>query len=100
VRAIELQTGRIAWEIPLDGPARTWSGTLATGGGLLFFGHDNGDFAAADARTGTLRWSFRANQAWKSSPMTYMTGGRQFIATAAGTSIITFALPGRSGQGP
>jgi alcohol dehydrogenase (cytochrome c) len=100
LRAIELQTGRIVWELPMDGPARTWSGALATSGGLVFFGHDDGDFAAVDARTGAPLWSFRANQVWKSSPMTYMAGGRQMIATAAGTSIIAFALPARSGQGP
>jgi alcohol dehydrogenase (cytochrome c) len=100
LRAIELQTGRTAWELPMNGPARTWGGALATAGGLVFFGHDDGDFAAVDARTGAPLWSFPANQVWKSSPMTYMAGGRQLIATAAGTSIIAFALPARSGQGP
>jgi len=94
MRAIKLQTGKVGWEILQDGPGTTWSGALATAGGLLFFGHDNGDFVAADAHTGALRWRFRANQFWKSSPMTYMAGGRQFIGTAAGTSVVVFALPG------
>ncbi len=93
MRAIELQTGRIAWELPMEGPARTWSGALATAGGLLFFGHDNGDFVAVDARTGAPCWAFPANQSWKSSPMTYTARGRQFIGTAAGTSVVAFALP-------
>jgi len=93
MRAVELQTGRIAWELPLEGPARTWSGALATAGGLLFFGHDNGDFVAVDALTGAPRWAFHANQLWKSSPMTYIAGGKQFIGVAAGTSVVAFALP-------
>jgi alcohol dehydrogenase (cytochrome c) len=93
VRAIELQTGRTGWELALEGPGTTWSGVLATAGGLLFFGHDNGDFEAVDAQIGTPYWSFHANQFWKSSPMTYMAGGRQFIGTAAGTSVVVFALP-------
>ena len=58
MRAIELRTGRIAWELPLDGPARTWSGALATAGGLVFFGDDNGDFAAVDAHTGEQALGF------------------------------------------
>jgi alcohol dehydrogenase (cytochrome c) len=95
MRAIELQTGKIGWEFPQEGPGTTWSGALATAGGLVFFGHDNGDFVAVDAHTGELRWAFHANQFWKSSPMTYMVGGRQFIGTAAGTSVVAFALPGR-----
>jgi alcohol dehydrogenase (cytochrome c) len=85
----------VAWELSQEGPARSWGGALATAGGLVFFGHDNGDFAAADARTGAGRWAFHANNTWKSSPMTYMAGGRQFISTAAGTSVIVFALPGQ-----
>jgi alcohol dehydrogenase (cytochrome c) len=93
MRAINLQNGSVAWELPQEGPGRTWSGALATAGGLLFFGHDNGDFVAVDARTGALSWTFHANLQWKSSPMTYVAGGRQFIGMAAGTSVVVFALP-------
>ncbi len=93
MRAIDLQTGTIRWELPLEGPGTTWGGVLATAGGLLFFGHDNGDFVAVDARTGAPCWQFRANQYWKSSPMTYMVGGRQFIGIATGTSVSVFTLP-------
>lgn len=92
LRAIDLATGDLRWELEQDGPANTWGGVLSTEGGLVFFGHDNGDFAAADARSGKLLWSFPANQGWKSSPMTYLMGGRQYIATAAGSNIIAFAL--------
>jgi len=30
---------------------------------------------------------------WKASPMTYTAGGRQFVAVAAGSQIVAFALP-------
>jgi alcohol dehydrogenase (cytochrome c) len=93
IRAIELATGKIAWDVPLEGPGHTWGGILATAGGLLFFGDQVGDFVAADARTGAVRWKFHANQAWHSSPMAYTAGGRQFVATAAGTSVVVFGLP-------
>jgi hypothetical protein len=29
----------------------------------------------------------------KASPMTYMVGGKQFVAVAAGPNILCFALP-------
>jgi alcohol dehydrogenase (cytochrome c) len=92
LRALDIHTGRIVWELPQDGPANTWGGVLSTNGGLVFFGHDNGDFAAADARTGKLLWSFSANQLWKSSPMTYLAGGKQFVAVAAGSAILSFGI--------
>jgi alcohol dehydrogenase (cytochrome c) len=92
LRAIDLQTGAIRWELPQSGPATSWGGTLATGGGLVFFGDDSGAFAAVDAATGTRLWQFQTNALWKASPMTYVFDGRQHIAVAAGPTIVSFAL--------
>jgi alcohol dehydrogenase (cytochrome c) len=66
---------------------------ISTASGLVFFGENSGSFMAADASNGKVLWEFPANQAWRSSPMTYMFDHRQYIATSAGTSIIAFALP-------
>ena len=71
---------------------RTWGGTLATAAGLVFYGDDSGDFVAADAETGKTLWRFPANQSWRASPMTYMFDGKQYLAVAAGPSIVAFAL--------
>jgi alcohol dehydrogenase (cytochrome c) len=92
LRAIDLESGKLRWEIPQDGLAVSWGGVLSTAGGVVFFGHDGGDFAAADANTGKLLWRFPANQLWKSSPMTYTAGGRQYVVTAAGSNILAFSL--------
>jgi alcohol dehydrogenase (cytochrome c) len=92
LRALDIRTGRVAWEVPQEGPGNTWGGVLSTAGGLVIFGNDNGDLSAADAKSGKLLWSFPANQPWKASPMTYTAGGKQFIAVAAGSSIITFGV--------
>ena len=93
LRAIELGTAKVAWDVPLGEPGHSWGGVLATAGGLLFYGDNPGDFVASDARTGAVLWRFRANQSWHSSPMTFTEGGRQFVATAAGTSVVVFGLP-------
>ena len=94
LRAIELETGKIAWELPLIGPVEAnYSGVLSTGGGLIFVGETSGGFAAVDAATGKYLWHFEANQPWKASPMTYVAGGRQHVAIASGANILSFALP-------
>lgn len=93
LRAISVETGRTAWELPLNGPPeRNYSGVLSTAGGLVFFGETSGELAAVDAKTGRYLWHFAANQPWKASPMSYMVNGRQYIAIASGPNILSFAL--------
>ena len=93
LRAIDIQTGKIAWELPQIGPATSWGGVFSTDSGLLFYGEDSGALAAVDARTGKPLWHFQTSQPWKSSPMTYQAGGKQFIGVASGGSILAFGLP-------
>jgi alcohol dehydrogenase (cytochrome c) len=92
LRAIEIVTGRVAWELPQTGEAESWGGVLGTSTGLVFLGEDSGALMAVDASTGAPLWHFQANVLWKASPMTYMFDGRQHIAVAAGPSILSFAL--------
>jgi alcohol dehydrogenase (cytochrome c) len=93
LRAIDIQTGDIRWELPQEGPANTWGGVLSTAGGVLFFGNDNGGFSAADAASGKMLWHFDANQNWKASPMTYSVDGTQYVAVCGGPNVLVFALP-------
>ena len=93
LRAIDIETGKLVWELPQIGPANTWGGVLSTAGGLVFFQDDSGAFAAADAKTGKALWHFHTNESWRSSPMTYMVNGKQYVGVAAGSHIIVFGLP-------
>ena len=93
LRAIDIQTGKVAWELPQTGDVDSWGGVLSTAGGLVIFGEDSGALMAADAATGKPLWSFQTSQLWKASPMTYMVDNTQFIAVAAGSNIIAFGLP-------
>ncbi len=92
LRAIDIQTGRIAWELPQVGNGDTWGGVLATASGLVFVAEDDGAFTALDARTGERLWRFPANAAWRGSPMTYVSDGQQHVAIAGGGVIYAFAL--------
>jgi alcohol dehydrogenase (cytochrome c) len=92
LRAIDVKTGRIAWELPQPGPGAARGGTLATASGLLFYCDDQDRFAAADAATGTPLWNFGMNSVWRASPMTYEFDGRQHVAIASGSNIVSFGL--------
>ena len=92
LRAIDIHTGTIAWELPQPGPANSWGGTLTTATGLVIFGEEGGGLMAVDAATGTPLWMFKTNQSWKASPMTYSFDGKQHVAVAAGSAIIALAL--------
>jgi alcohol dehydrogenase (cytochrome c) len=93
LRALDIRTGKPAWELPQVGPATTWGGTLATASGLVIVAEDGGALIAVDARDGTRLWTFPANASWKASPMTYLFDGRQYVAIAANGNILAFALP-------
>lgn len=93
LRAIELQTGKIAWEVPQRAAGFGLSGVLTTGGGLVFYGDDSGAFAAVDAASGRELWHFHTSESWHSSPMTYAVDGKQYVAVSIGSNIISFGLP-------
>jgi PQQ-dependent dehydrogenase (methanol/ethanol family) len=93
LRALDIQTGRVVWEqTQVGAPEANYTGVLSTAGGLLFYGESGGTFAAADARTGKTLWRFPTNTVWKASPMTYLVHGKQHVAIAAGSNILSFAL--------
>ncbi len=92
LRAIDIRTGKAAWELQQAGAAISWGGTLATAGGIVIFCEDSGALAAVDAVSGKLLWRFQANQVWKASPMTYVFDGKQYVAVASGSNVISFGL--------
>ncbi|HEY2844566.1 MAG TPA: PQQ-dependent dehydrogenase, methanol/ethanol family [Bryobacteraceae bacterium] len=93
LRAIDIKTGRIAWELPQSGAAASRGGTLTTASGLVFFGEDSDALMAVDGLTGKPLWRFQTNFPWRASPMTYMFEGKQYVAIASGPNILAFALP-------
>jgi alcohol dehydrogenase (cytochrome c) len=93
LKALNIKTGEIVWELPQPGPADSWGGTLTTATGLVIFAEEGGSLMAVDAADGKRLWSFQANAYWKASPMTYQFDGKERIAIAAGSNIISFALP-------
>jgi len=90
--ALSVADGKPAWRYPQVGQGRSWGGTLATAGGLVFFGDDAGSFEAVEAGTGRALWHFNAGQGVRASPMSYAVDGMQYVAVSAGSDVFSFAL--------
>jgi alcohol dehydrogenase (cytochrome c) len=91
--AYSVADGKIVWRYPQVGRGTSWGGTLTTAGDLVFFGNDAGGFEAVEARTGRTLWQFNTGQSMHASPMSYAIDGVQHVAIAAGSDVISFALP-------
>ena len=64
-----------------------YSGTLATGGGLVFLGLLDGTVAAFDDTTLEQLWKINVGSGFSAPPMTFEVNGRQYIAIASGPSV-------------
>ena len=91
--AFDPSAGAFVWRYPEAGEGESWAGTMATAGGVVFFGNDSESFEAVDAKTGHSLWQFNTGQSIHASPMSYATSGKQYAAIAAGSDIFAFALP-------
>lgn len=80
--AIDIQTGKMSWELPEIGPGNTDGSTLATASELLFYADDSGMLRAMDSTDGRPLWNFQTNQNWNASPMTYMFDNTQYVSIA------------------
>ncbi len=63
-----------------------YSGTLATGGGLVFLALLDGTIAAYDDTTLDELWKINVGSGFSAPPMTFETGGRQYVAIVSGPS--------------
>ena len=81
----------VGGRMPVEG--KRWAGVLATAGGILIYADPNGDLVAVDQKDGKRLWHIPTNHTIKTAPMTYTAGGRQYIAIAAGSNILSFGLP-------
>jgi PQQ-dependent dehydrogenase (methanol/ethanol family) len=99
--AIDLKTGKIAWQNKVPQPMM--GGSLSTAGGLTFTGEGNGNFNAYESRTGKLLWQFNAGAGCNAAPISFEQDGEQFVAVACGgnfqlsyplgDAVMVFGLP-------
>jgi alcohol dehydrogenase (cytochrome c) len=82
--AWDLVAGKKVWGIK-DEKLPVYSGVLATGGDLVFYGTMDGWFRAVDARTGNLLWQFHTESGIVGNPITYLgPDKKQYVAVYSG----------------
>ena len=82
---------KIAWSTPYNDFTHTPQ--MATAGGLLFKGiNDKGVFQAINAANGKVEWSFRTGSRFNDSPISYLYGGKQYIAVISSSSASNTAV--------
>jgi len=92
LRAFDIKTGKVAWELPQTGPGDAWSGTLSTASGLVFYGDDGSALGAADATTGKRLWSYPFTESLHTSPMSYVFDDKEYIGMTVGSIVYAFGL--------
>jgi quinoprotein glucose dehydrogenase len=96
--AINLDTGKYLWQIPLgeypeleakglkDTGSENYGGPIVTAGGIVFIGATIFDskFRAFDSTTGQLLWQAALPFAGRATPATYSVQGKQYVVVATG----------------
>lgn len=123
IRAIDIRTGKTLWDRPLgiarrNGPFGIAShlpitigtpnngGSVVTASGLVFVAAATDDLIRAiDLRTGKVLWQAPLPGGGQATPMTYTSGGKQFLVIMAGghhfmgtpisDALLAYALPSR-----
>jgi quinoprotein glucose dehydrogenase len=115
--AVDIETGKMAWEVTLGNTKElaplgmafkfgtpNFGGSLATAGGLVFIAATMDNLIRAfDADTGEELWAGDLPNGGQATPMTYAINGKQYIVIAAGghpnlgneigETLMAFALP-------
>jgi alcohol dehydrogenase (cytochrome c) len=82
--AVDPATQEIKKSVHLRYP--NFSGTLSTGGGLVFLGLLDGTVAAFDDTTLDELWKINVGSGFAAPPMTFEVNGKQYVAIASGPS--------------
>jgi lanthanide-dependent methanol dehydrogenase len=80
--AWDATTGQVAWEIPEKWAV--WSGALATGGDIVFYGTMDGYAKAIDARSGKVLWQQKLPSGIVGNFMSFQHNGKQYVAVLSG----------------
>jgi alcohol dehydrogenase (cytochrome c) len=82
VKAFDVANKTFVWSTP--SPLPLFSGLLATQGGLVFTGDQQGFIQALDGKTGEVLWKFQTGSGINASPISYELDGTQYVAILSG----------------
>jgi mono/diheme cytochrome c family protein len=87
IAALDVATNTLAWRY--QWPEQCYSGTVATAGGLLFVGRNDGRLTALDSATGRQLWEFQTGAGMHAPVSTFEHKGKQYVlAFSAGSALL------------
>ena len=98
----DVATAKKVWSVK-DPDLPVYSGVLATGGDVVFYGTMEGWFRALDAHTGKILWQTKLGSGIVGNPMTFIgPDGKQYVAIYSGVGgwMGATALPSVSTDDP
>jgi PQQ-dependent dehydrogenase (methanol/ethanol family) len=84
------------WGVKEDLPFN--GGTMATAGGVVFYGNLHGVFKALDAKTGAELWKTQLGSGIGAAPISYQVDGKQYVAVVVGRTAAIPAFLGDIGK--
>ncbi len=100
--ALDMRTNKLAWQ--QHWPEPCYSGSVATAGGLVFVGRNDGRLTALDTRDGKKLWEFQTGAGMNAPASVFEHAGKQYVlaysagnlfaGSAKGDNVWLFALDG------
>jgi alcohol dehydrogenase (cytochrome c) len=94
VAAIDLRTNQLLWS--QRWPSRCYSGLMASAGGLVFAGRNDGRLTAMSAKDGTKLWEFMTDAGVNAPPVTFEHNGKQYVAVLSAGNLLASSKRGDS----
>jgi alcohol dehydrogenase (cytochrome c) len=94
IAAMDMTTNKVVWRYRwLE---QCYSGTLATGGDLLFVGRNDGRLTALDSRSGKQLWEYQTGAGMHAPMSTFVHAGEQYVLAYSGGNALIGSARGDS----
>jgi quinohemoprotein ethanol dehydrogenase len=92
--ALDMRTNELVWQQHWGEPC--YSGSVATAGGLVFVGRNDGRLTALDSSDGTKLWEFQTGAGMNAPASVFEHRGRQYVAAYSAGNLFAGSTRGDS----
>jgi alcohol dehydrogenase (cytochrome c) len=92
--AVDVTTNELTWRFRW--PDQCYSGSLATAGGLVFVGRNDGRLTALDSDTGLKLWEFQTGAGMNAPATSFEHDGKQYVVALSAGNVLIGSAKGDS----